>query len=126
VKKVSCDTTTTEAGIMASCRRTMRGAAPLLLPLPPLLLLLTHSWSPVAAMPRPGATGLDVASAVTAGQWNCSRPDWAIVRAWHSFGAFDAAAPGTVSVSIKMDRLCGWVGGWVGGGGGKGGRAGWR
>ena len=87
----------------------MRAAAPLL-----LLLLLTHSWSPVAAMPRLGATGLDVASAVTAGQWNCSRPDWAIVRAWHSFGAFDAAAPGTVSVSIKTGRLWVCVDVWVG------------
>ena len=73
-------------------------------PLLPLLLLLL----PAANRAGAGKTlGVDVSDAFDdAAAWSCAKKaapgpnrTWAVVRAWHSYGAFDARAPATLAAA---------------------------
>ena len=82
------------------CRSRQRSArcAPLAVAMPTrdCLLAVLASFAPLVA----ATTGVDVSQPVSASAASCMHAngrDFAIVRAWKSYGAFDDAAPGSVA-----------------------------
>ena len=72
----------------------------------PLAALLAALLVPVARG-KTGGAGIDVSEPLSASTWSClakSSLQWAVVRAWHSYGSFDTNAPATLAAASKQGR----------------------
>ena len=72
----------------------------------PLAALLAALLVPVARG-KTGGAGIDVSEPLSASAWSClakSSLQWAVVRAWHSYGSFDTNAPATLAAASKAGQ----------------------
>lgn len=50
----------------------------------------------------PGGAGIDISNPLPVSAWQClakSSLKWAVVRSWHSYGAFDTNAPSSLAAA---------------------------